>query len=408
MSNVTPFNPNAVNPDWPPIKATPFPFIDPAHIPRREWIFGDHYVRKFVSATVAPGGTGKSSLVIAEALALTSGRLILNATARNVARVWYHNGEDPMDELQRRVTAAMLHHGMLPQDIGNQLFVTSGRDTEMVVVSADDGKPRVDNAVVNKIIAELIGNGIDVLIIDPFVSCHRVNENDNPAIDLVTKTWGRIAQQANCAIELVHHSRKANGNDVTVDHSRGASALVDAVRCARMLNVMTDGEANEYLKDVPNPNRHLFIKVTNGKANMSPLSARPWWYRLVGQPLPNGDVVGVVETWTPPKQDDEISDDERRVIIDAVRGRPWRTHHLSPEWVGRPIGGALGLDPDNADDKRRIKAFITKLVKDRVLAPAKAFGKDRKEYDHYELAGPDLLSAGAAEVRGPTSTAGGE
>jgi hypothetical protein len=50
------------------INATPFRWVDPSTIPRREWLYGSHYIRRFVSVTVAPGGAGKSSLAIAEAL----------------------------------------------------------------------------------------------------------------------------------------------------------------------------------------------------------------------------------------------------------------------------------------------------------------------------------------------------
>lgn len=45
--------------------------------------------------------------------------------------------------------------------------------------------------------------------VDPFVSSHAVNENGNNAIDAVVKTWARIAKECNCAVDLVHHSRKA-------------------------------------------------------------------------------------------------------------------------------------------------------------------------------------------------------
>ncbi len=44
----------------PVVKATPFVFRDPRLIPRREWLYGTHYIRGFVSMTIAPGGVGKS------------------------------------------------------------------------------------------------------------------------------------------------------------------------------------------------------------------------------------------------------------------------------------------------------------------------------------------------------------
>jgi 2,3-bisphosphoglycerate-independent phosphoglycerate mutase len=76
----------------------------------------------------------------------------------------------------------------------------------------------------------------------PHLSSHGVSENDNGAIDRVAKTWAKIAEETNCSIELVHHSRKTNGNEVTVEDSRGAVALLSAARSARVLNQMTKDE----------------------------------------------------------------------------------------------------------------------------------------------------------------------
>ena len=44
--------------------------------------------------------------------------------------------------------------------------------------------------------AEILERRIDLLILDPFVSCHDVPENDNGAVDRVTKTWAALAEAA--------------------------------------------------------------------------------------------------------------------------------------------------------------------------------------------------------------------
>jgi hypothetical protein len=94
------------------IRATPFSWIDPVQIPKREWLYGRHLIRRFPSATIAPGGFGKSSLIVTEALAMVTGRPLLGDQPAGRLRVWQINLEDPEDELQRRVAAAALHHGM--------------------------------------------------------------------------------------------------------------------------------------------------------------------------------------------------------------------------------------------------------------------------------------------------------
>jgi RecA-family ATPase len=70
---------------------------------------------------------------------------------------------------------------------------------------------------------------IDVLLIDPFVSCHEVSENDNSAMDMIVKEWGKVADRGNCSVHLIHHTRKSIGGEaeVTTDSSRGASSQTD-------------------------------------------------------------------------------------------------------------------------------------------------------------------------------------
>ena len=114
--------------------------------------------------------------------------------------------------------------------------------------------------VVGRLMSEIVRLQIDALIVDPFVSSHRVPENDNGAIDAVAKTWSRIGRTGNCAVEVAHHIRKpASGStaEITVDDARGAGALRDAGRSLRVLNVMSKEEA-ETVAIKPSPAQVLF------------------------------------------------------------------------------------------------------------------------------------------------------
>jgi RecA-family ATPase len=71
------FVPGAVESPERKIQATPFIFRPPETLPRRQWLYGRHYIRRFVSGTVATGGMGKSALALVEALAMATGRDLL-------------------------------------------------------------------------------------------------------------------------------------------------------------------------------------------------------------------------------------------------------------------------------------------------------------------------------------------
>jgi RecA-family ATPase len=190
---------------------TPFVWQDPATLPRRPWLYGRHLLRRQVSVTVAPGGVGKSSLTICEGLAMASGRDLMGEWIADDLSVWIFNLEDPRDELQLRITAAMQHHKVAPEEIEGRLYVDTGRERELCTAVAGRDGTKIVKPVMDALAEEIISRNIDVLVIDPFVSSHRAGENDNNAIDMIAKEWARLADRCNCAIELVHHTRKTNG-----------------------------------------------------------------------------------------------------------------------------------------------------------------------------------------------------
>src|SRR5271169_678069 len=115
------------------INATPYAWKDPSKIPLRAWLYGNLLIRKFVTATVSPGGVGKSSLVATETMAQVTGKDLLGVLPAEPLRVWLWNLEDPQEETERKLQAAALHYKLVAEDIGDRLFVDSGRDQPLVI-----------------------------------------------------------------------------------------------------------------------------------------------------------------------------------------------------------------------------------------------------------------------------------
>lgn len=358
------------------IRATPFGWPDVSALPRREWVYGQHLIRGFVSLTVAPGATGKSSLLIADALAMASGRDLLGTGVHGEPkRVWAWNLEDPSDELARRIHATAQHYGVGPSAIGDRLFVDSGRDQALCIAKQLQFGAEVLEPVVEALAQELLRRRIDVLIVDPFVSSHQVSENDNGAIDLVAKAWGRLADQACCAIELVHHLRKSpEGVEATAESARGAVALVAAARSVRVLNRMTRDEA----ESAGLPTHRGFFRVGYDKENLAPASEKADWFRIAGVDLPNGpvfdgaslpgDSVGVVAPWSWPDPFDGLTDATLIAVQRAVADKGYRANPQAKEWVGNAVGEVLGLDPADKGNRRRIVAMIKTWISNGALA----------------------------------------
>lgn len=347
------------------IRATPYVYRNPATIPVRQWVYGKHLIRKFLSTTVAPGAVGKSSLVLVEAIAMVTGRPLLGVPVPKRLRVWYWNGEDPLEEIERRVAAICLHYEIDPHELEGRLFLDSGRVSSIVLATRTKDGVKLAEPLIEELTTQIAAHLIDVLIVDPFVSSHRISENSNDEIDLVAKAWNRVADGGDAAVELVHHVRKGQGTagEYTVEDGRGAVALLAAARSARVLNPMTKDEAER----AGLASHRGYFRVDNGKSNLAPPPDRSEWFHLTPVSLGNGptglvddsDHVAVVEPWEWP---DAFAGIEVRDLTAAqaevMAGGPWRQSPQSPQWVGRPIAKALRLDPDSKADRQRIGRLL--------------------------------------------------
>jgi hypothetical protein len=372
------------------LAATPFVWRDPGTIPRREFLYGAHYIRQFVSSTIAPGGVGKSSLVLIEALSMATGRPLLGVQPEKRLRVWYWNGEDPKVETERRVAAACIHYGIAPADLDGWLFVDSGRDAKIVIAEADSDGAKIMRPVVDAVVATIRANEIDVMIVDPFVSCHRVPENDNGGMDGVVKEWGRIADAASTAIELVHHSRKTNGAEVTVEDARGASAVVFATRDARAINTMTQQEA----ENAGVANRRLHFRCESGKANLAPPPDKADWFQLMSIPLgngdnatiDNGDKVAVVASWQYPNMLAGVTSDLTAAAFAKIRAGKYRSNPQATEWVGKVVAEVMGFNLGKAHEKAKTRNLIKLWLKNGVLVEVKRKDERSEERSFVEVA----------------------
>jgi hypothetical protein len=112
----------------------------------------------------------------------------------------------------------------------------------------------------------------DMFILNPWVSFHAVNENSNSDMDLLVKEGlGGIASETNSAGEILHHPGKprAGATETTVEDARGASAIIWAVRSARVFNFMSSDEVKKLgIEDL----RRRYLRIANGKP--------PWHHRV--------------------------------------------------------------------------------------------------------------------------------
>jgi hypothetical protein len=280
------------------IETVPADF-DLANIPRRQWIIRNRILAGSVVALLAPGGIGKSTFTLSLAASVVLGKELLFANGKVEGRgpVWVINNEDPLDELYRRVAGLMCHHNIPVADLIDRLFLTPGFG-EPVVFNKSEGHTVIRTPDVEAVIRHIREKGIRLLIVDPFVSTHDVEENDNGAIDQALNTFKYIAAETGVAVLLVHHTRKGGGDSEQhagdQDAGRGASAMVNACRQAFTLARMSEKTGNS-LK-LPLKLRPHLVRLDSAKASYAAPDSKAHWFELKGVDLDNGGVLGEGDT----------------------------------------------------------------------------------------------------------------
>ncbi|GLI99784.1 hypothetical protein Sbs19_36020 [Sphingobium sp. BS19] len=356
------------------IRATPYRWRDPTSIPVRPWVYGRWFLRGTVACLIAPGGVGKSTLIAGTALAMASGDPLLGKTVWDgPKRVWLWNLEDDLDELSRSIQAAAIHHDIAASVLNDKLFVDSGMEGMALCTATEtNGQFKLLVPVYEALSAELVRRGIDVLIVDPFVSSHEVEENANSKIDKIAKAWGRVAKAANCVIILVHHTSKAGSSEVTAMSARGAVALINAARTALVINRMDEKQAERL--GIPDNERRRYIMVQDDKHNRAP-AEKADWYRLASVDLGNGgggnilpgDNMAVVEPWSLPDPFENVTSRHIAEVQARVAVGAWRQSPQAKDWVGHVVADVLGLNASDKADKARICALMKAWIENDKL-----------------------------------------
>ncbi|MEM9376192.1 MAG: AAA family ATPase [Pseudomonadota bacterium] len=344
------------------VEPTPYEWVELEDIPPRPWIYGQDYCRGVMTLTIAPGGLGKSTLCLTEAIAMASGRNLV-APCMNVdrAKAWYFNLEDPKQELQRKIAAACRYHGLSKEDLDSHLFVNSGLDTPLITASETETGIVIE-PVFESIEKAVKAHSLDILIIDPFVSSHSLSENDNTKIDRIAKRWAKLANDCNIAVSLVHHTRKNNGMGSTdTESARGAKSLTDAARVVRVLNQMTKEEAEQ--AELELGQHRQFFRLNRDKANLAPAEHERQWMQIVsvypqGQEDDANASVGAVTRWDFPSAFDGVTVNHLYQFQKAIDGEFPGADVRASDWAGHDLARVCGLSPDDPADKSKLKRMI--------------------------------------------------
>jgi DNA polymerase I-like protein with 3'-5' exonuclease and polymerase domains len=332
--------------------------------PPRQWLYGRQLCRRFLSSLVAPGDVGKTTKRLTQAVELATGRELLGHRIYRRCRVLVVSLEDDRDELWRRLLAICKHHRVDPAELKGQLFCRDLNGAKLVEEA--DGQ-RALGALEPMLRKAIERRQPDLVILDPFVKLHALDENKNPDMDFVCSQLIKLAQDYNIAVDSPAHTRKGQLVAGDSDNRRGASAQRDAGRLDYTLTAMSEAEAEHF--GVDPDERKKYVRLDRAKANIV-RAIKAAWYRLVNVPIgnatalyPEGDEVQALEIWVPP--DAWVDLDAERIIrildkIDAGMpdGNRYSGARSAKKRAAWPIVVAEVPDKPEAQAREIIKGWL--------------------------------------------------
>lgn len=222
--------------EWDQAKPSPFCIV-------QDWFYED------VGVFVAPGGTGKTTLVLFEAIHIVLGLPLFAYEVVNPGPVIILTAEDSREMLVARLRMIAMQMGLTEvqiQTIRANVVIDdlSGKGFKLTEVIRDVVMPSKN---VDRFIAAAKPVNPAIVFVDPAVSFGVGESRTNDAEQGLIDAGRKIRNELGCAVIYIHHTGKESARKATTDQyaGRGGSAFADG---ARMVHVLQRVEPEAWLE----------------------------------------------------------------------------------------------------------------------------------------------------------------
>lgn len=192
--------------------------VQPAHQlplqpPEHRWLIQDLWSSGAVGIIGGEPKCYKSFLALGMGVAVASGRPCLGTyEVSHPGRVLLYAAEDAAHIVRERLDGIAAHHRLDLAELDLWAITAPA-----IRIDAQEHRRQLDATV-----AEMKPT---LLILDPFVRLHRVDENVSAAVAPLLAFLRQLQRTHGCAVMLVHHTRKNAGNARAGQTLRGSSEL---------------------------------------------------------------------------------------------------------------------------------------------------------------------------------------
>lgn len=235
---------------------------------------------------VAPGGTGKTTLLLHELICIAIARPVWGLKVKKPGWSLIVTAEDQRERLVARTREIMDAMGLSPMErkrVVSDLAIWDVTGKQMKLVYARDGNLQL-TTLADEIVDTYRDDPPVIVLFDPLVSFGAAEEQVNDNEQALVTAARRIIRGLGCCVRYVHHTGKGNARDKVLDQygGRGGSALPDG---SRMTFVLQTWEHGDRLQPPPGckPDKHSSITVlARPKLSYAPPNLPLIWIKRTG------------------------------------------------------------------------------------------------------------------------------
>ena len=193
----------------------------------------------------APGGVGKTTMMLYESALLALKRPIWGCEVVNPGKTLIITAEDSADLIAARLREILDAMNLSPADrqLARESIAVWDVSGEMLRLAELDGSGNLNlTDLADSIVDAYRDAGIAQVIFDPVVSFGPGERVINDGEQAIVTACRRIVRGLNCCVRLVHHTGKANARNGAIDQyaGRNGSALPDGCRMVTVLSSIRD------------------------------------------------------------------------------------------------------------------------------------------------------------------------